>query len=221
MDYMKSMGKNSVQLTLTDIPYDEVRKISVGTLSQLQSLNNIDTADTATFNVLNFCEEVYRVTENMIIIFCGREQFSSIFSFFASKPGTTRPLVWEKTNPIPSNGQYVYLSGVEFAVWFKKRGGKHFNAHCKNTVFRYPIPSGHKRIHPTQKHWDLWKELMLDCSSEGDIVFDPCAGSGVTAWVASELGRDWICCELDQETFEKSKTYLVNNHYAEEFQFQT
>lgn len=47
------------------------------------------------------------------------------------RKGTVRPIIWEKTNPSPMNGQYIYLSGVEMAVWFKKSGAKHFNAHCK------------------------------------------------------------------------------------------
>ena len=47
------------------------------------------------------------------------------------KLGTVRHLVWEKTNPSPMNGQYIYLSGIENAVWFKKKGAT-FNAHCKN-----------------------------------------------------------------------------------------
>lgn len=212
MEYMKQMNANSVDFTLTDIPYGEVSRKTSG-LSQLKSLDTLGAADATTFNTLEFCKEVLRVTKNMICIFCGREQFSEIFSFFAKQKGTVRPIVWEKTNPVPSNGQYVYLSGVEFAVWFKKSGAKGFNAYCKNTVFRYPIPAGAKRIHDTQKHWDLWKEIMLDCSNEGDLIFDPCAGSGVTAWVAKENNRKFLCCELDKDTYNKSKEYLIKHGY--------
>lgn len=49
------------------------------------------------------------------------------------------------------NGQHIYLSGIENAVWFKKRGGT-FNAHCKNTVFEYPCGSG--------SHCKMAKELF-------------------------------------------------------------
>ncbi len=210
MEYMKTLPNNSVDFTLTDIPYGEVSRKTNG-LSQMKSLDVLGTADATTFDELEFCKEVLRITKNSICIFCGREQFSTIFNFFASRSGTVRPIIWEKTNPVPSNGQYVYLSGVEFAVWFKKKGAKTFNAHCKNTVFRYPIPSGKKRIHKTQKHWDLWKELMLDNSNEGDLIFDPCAGSCVTAWVAKENNRHFLCCELDKETYDTSINYLKNN----------
>lgn len=215
MSLMKQLSSNSVDFTLTDIPYGEVTRKTSG-LSSLKSLDTLGTADATTFDEIEFCKEVLRVTKNIICIFCGREQFSTIYNFFAKQKGTVRPIVWKKTNPVPSNGQYVYLSGVEFAVWFKKSGATGFNAHCKNTVFEYPIPSGKKRIHKTQKHWDLWKELMLDNSNEGDLIFDPCAGSCVTAWVAKENNRHFLCCELDKETFETAKKFLLQNNYITE-----
>lgn len=207
MEYMKSMQSKSVDLTLTDIPYGEVTQTTGGLLI-FDHLDHLGTADKVTFNTLDFCKEVDRLTKNTIIIFCGLEQFSEIIKYFKAQKGTTRALVWEKTNPVPSNGQYVYLSGIELAVWFKRRGAKTFNAYCKNTVFRYPIPGGKKRIHKTQKHWDLWKELMLDNSNENDLIFDPCAGSGVTAYTAKENNRNFLCLELDKETFDISEEYL-------------
>ncbi len=207
MEYMRSMPAKSVDLTLTDIPYGEVAQ-KTGGHPTFDHLDRLGTADEKTFNTLDFCKEVDRLTKNTIIIFCGYKQFSEIISYFKAQKGTTRVLVWEKTNPVPSNGQYVYLNGVELAVWFKRSGAKTFNAYCKNTVFRYPIPGGKKRIHKTQKHWDLWKELMLDNSNEGDLVFDPCAGSGVTAYTAKENNRNFLCLELDKETFDISEEYL-------------
>lgn len=108
--YMQSLPEKSVDFTLTDIPYDEVAR-SVGTLSHLSNLPTLGNADKATFDLSIFLNEVYRITRNMVCIFCGREQFSEIFSFFSKKPGTTRPIVWQKTNPVPVNGQFVYLSG--------------------------------------------------------------------------------------------------------------
>ena len=211
MEFMKNMAPRSVDLTLTDIPYGEVEQKTGGLLT-FDHLDNLGSANKITFNTLDFCKEVNRVTKNTTIIFCGLEQFSEIVKYFKSQSGTTRCLVWEKTNPVPSNGQYVYLSGIELAVWFKRKGAKTFNAHCKNTVFRYPIPNGKRRIHKTQKHWDLWKELILDNSNEGDLIFDPCAGSGITAQIALETNRQYMCCELDKETYQKATAYLSTNY---------
>lgn len=210
MDFMKNIPSKSIPFILTDIPYNEVQRTTNG-LSQMKNLDTLGSADKATFNTLEFCEEIYRICKNSLVIFCGREQFSEIFNYFANKPGTTRPIVWKKTNPVLSNGSYVYLSGVEFAIWFKKKGAKTFNAKCKNTVFRYPIPGGKKRIHPTQKHWDLFKELILDNTNEGDLIFDPCAGGLTTMLAAAETNRKFICLEKDFETFNKSTEWYENN----------
>ena len=197
MNYMKTMSDECVDLTLTDIPYGEVNRDSNG----LRTLNK-EAADVMTFDIQEFLTEVYRVTKGTIIIFCGKEQLSEIHKFFSDKQkrnkGTVRQLIWQKTNPSPMNGQYVYLSGIENAVWFKKRGAT-FNAHCKNTVFRYAC--GRSKLHPTEKNHDLLKELILDNSNEGDIVFDPCAGSGSHLLVAKENNRQWLGVELNREYF--------------------
>ena len=191
---LAAMQDNSVNFTLTDIPYDAVNRASNG----LRELDK-GKADVLTFDLLKFLEQVYRVTSNSICIFCGKEQFSTIYNFFANKKGTVRPIIWEKTNPSPMNGQYIYLSGVEMAVWFKKSGAKVFNAHCKNTVFRHP--NGRSKLHPTEKNHELLKELILDNTNEGDIVLDPCMGSGSHGVVALENGRRFVGIELDEGYF--------------------
>lgn len=203
MKAMKSMADNSVDFTLTDIPYDAVNRDSNG-------LRNLDKgkADILTFDLNEFLEEVHRVSKNSICIFCGKEQFSKIYEFFANKNGTVRPIVWNKVNASPMNGQYVYLSGVELAVWFKKKGAKTFNAHCKNTVFNYP--NGKSKIHPTQKNLKLFEELIKDNTNEGDIVFDPCFGGGTTIAGCINNNRSYIGCEIEEEYFNKVKELYID-----------
>lgn len=197
LEGMKLIPDESVDMILTDIPYDAVNRKSNG-------LRNLDKeeADIITFDLEKFLEETYRISNGSICIFCGKEQFSTIYSFFANKKGTVRPIVWEKSNPSPMNGQYVYLSGVELAVWFKKSGAKTFNAHCKNSVFKYP--NGKRDIHPTQKNLNLFKELILDNTNKGDIVLDPCIGGGTTAIACINTDRQFIGFELEKKYFDKT-----------------
>ena len=197
MDIMSKMDDGCVDFTLTDIPYGSVNRDSNG-------LRNLDkgNADIITFDLTTFLDGIYRVTSNSICVFCGREQFSQICQFFVDKKGTVRPIIWEKTNPSPMNGQYIYLSGVEMGVWFKKSGAKTFNAHCKNSVFHYP--NGRSKLHPTEKNHDLLTDLINDNSNEGQIVFDPCCGSGSHCLVAKNLNRRYIGIELDKDYFTKA-----------------
>ena len=207
MEIMSNIKQGGVfDVTLTDIPYDMVNRADNG-------LRNLDKshADILTFNLDNFLNEIYRLTKGTIIIFCGNEQYSTIYDYFstksAAKEGTTRQIIWHKTNPSPMNGQYIYLSATENAVWFKKRGAT-FNTHCKHNVFEFP--TGRSKIHPTEKNHELIKDLILDNSKEGDIIFDPCAGSLAHCLVAKENGRRYVGCELNKEYFDSGIERLKN-----------
>lgn len=200
MDLLPKYANNSIHTVLTDIPYGEVNRATNG-------LMNYDKgkADEITFDLNEFIKQIFRITSNNGIIFCGKGQFSTIYNYLEAQKCTVRAIVWEKTNPAPFNGKYIYLSGVEFAVWFKKPKGT-FNAYCKNTVFRYPI--GSSKIHPTEKNHELLKALILDNTNEGDLVFDPCMGSGSTGLVALELGRQFEGIEIDKEWFDVASKRL-------------
>ena len=186
MNVLKNLDDNCVNLTLTDIPYDGINKSNdSGGLRKLKK----GKADEITFDLYAFIEECYRVTANTMIIFCGQTQFSNIFGYFIDKMNnekakiSVRQLVWAKTNPSPMNGQFMYLSGCENAVWVKKKGSP-FNAHCKSNVLQFPC--GRSKLHPTEKNHELIKDLILDNSNENDIVFDPCCGSGSHCLVEKE-----------------------------------
>lgn len=92
MALLQGMDKNSVDLTLTDIPYGEVNRNSNG----LRVLNK-EKADVMIFDLNEFLDEVYRVTKSTIIMFCGQHQLSHIKSYFATKQesnnGTVRQLI--------------------------------------------------------------------------------------------------------------------------------
>ena len=197
------MAGNSVDFLLTDIPYDTVSRPDNG----LRNLDK-DRAGVLKFDLDDFVEQCYRIAKNSICIFCGKEQFSQIYKFFAGKKGTVRPVVWQKSNPSPMNGQHIYLSGVELAVWFKKSGAKVFNAHCKNTVFKYP--NGNSKIHPTAKNLALFEELIRDNTNECDIVLDPCMGSGTTGVACKNLNRNFIGIEIDEKYFSIAKQRIEN-----------
>lgn len=209
MELMNNIPNESIDLVLTDIPYNVVNREDNG-LRKLDKEN----ADILTFDLINFLEQLYDKAKSTIIIFCGKEQVSIIHSYFNDKQkkgkGTVRQLIWEKSNPSPINGQHIYLSGVENAIWFKKRGGT-FNAHCKNTVFKYPI--GRSKLHPTEKNHLLLQELILDNSNENDLILDPCMGSGSTGVVALQNNRNFLGIELNQNYFEIAKNRLEGLQY--------
>lgn len=191
---MKQFDDKSIELCVTDIPYGEVNRKSNG-------LRNLDKhkADEITFQLSDFLSELNRIIFGSIYIFCGTEQVSEIRKTLIEYGFSTRLIIWEKTNPSPMNGQYIWLSGVECCVYGKRKGAV-FNGHCNNTVLRFPC--GRNKLHPTQKPLDLIKQLIEFSSNRGGLVLDPCMGSGTTGIACKELDRDFIGIELDKEYFE-------------------
>lgn len=67
------------------------------------------------------------------------------------------------------------------------------------------------KIHPTQKPVNLLKQLIKIFTDEGDVVIDPCAGSGSTLRACSELNRSCYGFEIKKEFVKKAKEQMLVN----------
>lgn len=65
------------------------------------------------------------------------------------------------------------------------------------------------KIHPAQKPVKLLKKLIEICTDEGDVVIDPCFGSGSTARAAQELKRNFYGFEINKEYYERAKNEML------------
>ena len=54
---------------------------------------------------------------------------------------------------------------------------------------------GHPAVFPEK----LAKDHIITWSNENDIVYDPFMGSGTTAKMATQTGRNWIGSEISEE----------------------
>ena len=59
------------------------------------------------------------------------------------------------------------------------------------------------KIHPSQKPISVLKRLIEIFTDEGDVVIDPCAGSGSTLRAARELGRHSYGFEVSRDFYTK------------------
>lgn len=78
------------------------------------------------------------------------------------------------------------------------------------TVLYYPnehvsTDNGHSKLHPTMKPVELFKYLIKTYTLPGQLVFDPCVGSGTTAVAAKSTGRNFIVGDLEPDYVEITK----------------
>lgn len=91
------------------------------------------------------------------------------------------------------DGNVIRGSGKMIFNWFEwKRDGK-----------EYP------KIHPTQKPVNVLKQLIEIFTDEGDVVIDPCAGSGTTLRAAYEMGRNSYGFEIDRKFYNEAKEKML------------
>lgn len=204
MDAFKNMPDNCVTMTLADIPYSALNSMKGTKRENYRGAlrkHSKGEADEINFTLTDFVKESVRVTAGSIYIFCSTEQVSEIRSLIINEGLSTRLCIWEKTNPAPSNGEHLWLSGIECCV-FARKSKATFNEHCNNTVWRFP--SDRSSDHPTPKPVKLMEYLIKTSSNEGDLIFDPCMGSGSTGVAAMKVGRRFLGIEKNKQWFDAS-----------------
>jgi site-specific DNA-methyltransferase (adenine-specific) len=72
----------------------------------------------------------------------------------------------------------------------------------------WPRDNESEKIHPTQKPVELLKTLIEIFTDKGDVVIDPCAGSGSTIIAAERLGRKGYGFEIKKEFWQKANQWL-------------
>jgi hypothetical protein len=117
-------------------------------------------------------------------------------------------VVWDKQ--VGGQGAF-FRSQHELVFVFKAGKAKHVNnfglgesGRYRTNVVRYPgansFRKGRKRDladHSTVKPTALIADFLLDCSHRGDLVLDPCLGSGSTLLAAHRTARRGAGIELD------------------------
>lgn len=65
------------------------------------------------------------------------------------------------------------------------------------------------KIHPAQKPVSVLKRLIEIFTDPGDVVIDPCCGSGSTLRAAAELDRNSYGFEIDRNFYERAKNEML------------
>jgi len=196
------------------------------------------------YEYFHFCSRLMKKDDNKplsrgrssnspcMIVFCSFEQLHTLIDA-AKKQGFGKyiPLIFVKNySPQVLKANMRVVGATEYALLFyrdrlpKFRNGLQIDENGKNIrgtghmVFNWfqwerdgkDIP----KIHPAQKPVGVLKKLIETFTDPGDVVIDPCFGSGSTARAALELGRNFYGFEISKDFCRRAQEEMINPYLA-------
>lgn len=162
-----------------------------------------------------------------MIVFCSFEQMSTLIAA-AKKHGFIHyiPLVFVKNySPQVLKANMRVVGATEYALVLyrdrlpKFRNGAQFDeagktirgtGHMIFNWFTWEKDSKNiPKIHPAQKPVAVLKKLIEIFTDEGDVVIDPCCGSGSTLRAAFEMGRSAYGFEIDRTFYTRARDEML------------
>ncbi len=163
------------------------------------------------FSPAEWTEIILPKVRGWAVIFCAQAQIGEYTDILKShKFNAVGTFVWQKTNPVPFNHTFKPINAWESIV-LGKRPGTQFNGRVVHNIITCKSPSPQERIHPTQKPIPVIKRFIELFSNEGDLLFDPFAGSATTVIAADSMKRKIIAYEKD-ESFYRAAFNRVEGH---------
>jgi DNA modification methylase len=204
--WTRLMGEKKAALMVTDPPYcveyDVAHKSTpmAGIQIPHQSRGEL-TGDDTISTALNVVEasRPFLIPEWSAYVFCGTKLGIAICNRLDAASIHHAPfLVWRKQNPVVSWSRYHY--DHELVLWFGpgSRPGGHarwFGPKDERSVWEVPLDVHGDRLHPTQKPVAIFERPIMNGSGHGEIVVDPCIGSGTSLIAAEKTGR--VCYGMD------------------------
>lgn len=163
-----------------------------------------------------------------MIVFCAFEQIHTVITY-AEKYGFKHniPLVFCKNySPQVLKANMRVCGAVEYALVLYRDKLPKFRNGCQYDEDGKPIrgtgrmvlnwfewrkesKKDYPKIHPAQKPVNVLKQLIEIFTDEGDVVIDPCAGSGSTLRACKELNRSCFGFEIDKNFYKRATEEML------------
>ena len=230
----KKYGIPKAQLVIADIPYNlgnnayasspEWYNEGDNTKGESKKANKSFFNSDYNFNIaeyMHFCSKLLRPEPKetgkapAMIVFCAFEQMQMIIDYGA-KHGfkNSYPLIFIKDSSsqvLKANMKIV--GATEYAVVLYREKLPKFNNQGKMVLNWFKWNRDGKRIpkiHPTQKPVNVLARLIEIFTDEGDVVIDPCCGSGSTLRACAELNRHGFGFEIDKNFYKQAKEVMLS-----------
>ena len=211
LDLINSLPDESIDLVVTDPPYDlDVHRGSgVGGRSAVKIYKKINKNFGNNFDPTETLQALLPKLKLFNAYFwCSVRQIRRYLEFAEANNLFYDILMYHKKNPIPLTNNW-FLPDTEYCVYMRespatfnnKIGHKLLGKHW--TEYRVM-----GKNHPTPKPINIFRNHVAVSSNPGDIVLDPFVGSGTLPLAAESMGRQFVAGDINPEYCEEARRFL-------------
>ncbi len=224
LELLKEIPENSIDLVLTDPPYN-LANFMDNRATNLAAMrpNFFGSAGWDEFTASEWEEamdllfkELHRVLKprGAAVIFMSFMRMETLIRLSEKNMFYYKTIgAWHKKNPMPRNMNLQFVNSVEGWLYLinleskstKKSTTFNNNGECLHDFIESSLtPKSECKYgrHPTQKPISVFKHFIEVLTNPGDTVLDPFMGSGTAAIAAMATGRNSIGIELSDAYFE-------------------
>lgn len=236
----KRYGIPKAQLVIADIPYNIGNNAYASSPEWYVDGDNkngeSDKANSNYFNTdvnfniaefMHFCSKMLikepkeKGKAPCMIVFCAHQQQQTVIDL-AKRYGFQKyiPIVFiKKSSPQVLKANMKIVGAVEYALVLYRDKLPKFNNDGQMVLNHFPwiVDHSYPKIHKTQKPVPILKRLIEIYTDKGDVVIDPCAGSGSTLRAALELERKAYGFEIDRFFYKDAKEKMLTSFQASLF----
>lgn len=183
---------NSVDHVFTSPPYNRRR-------NDKYAFYNDTIADYYAF-LLKVVEEARRVARKYVFLNLQINYYnaSDVYALIGTyRDKIKQMIIWEKSNPLPANGNNVTNAYEIFLVIgeIPLRSNTTYTKNVIHTSVYSKMPKEHKAVmHPDVADW-----FVKQFTKQGEVILDPFMGIGTTAAACVKNGRNFIGFEIVEE----------------------
>jgi site-specific DNA-methyltransferase (adenine-specific) len=192
---------NSVSLILSDPPY--------GIKADKQGKESNHYYDDSPESSIPICETIiregFRICKQRAILFmfCDIDHFTYLRGYASQQAWTPfrTPLTWYKGNSGHAPWGRAGFRRTTEIILFAVKGQDELNEFGGDDLLNFSRVSRGERVHAAEKPHELLCHLINLGSLPGELVLDPCAGSGPVISAARKLARRSITIERDETSY--------------------
>jgi DNA modification methylase len=200
----KQMQDKSVNHTFTSPPYNRKRNDKYEHYD-----DNIEDYFNWLCNVIDECLRVSKeyVFFNIMKNYYNKQDVFKLIGKYSEK--IIEIIIWEKTNPLPANGNNI-TNAYEFFIVFGDSALKSNTTYTKN-IISTAVNSDMTKDHKAIMKQDVAEWFIKNFTKENDLILDCFMGAGTTAITCKFNKRNYIGFELNNKYVELSNKRIYES----------